>query len=109
MSARSLRGLQLIKQSIKVLQQNKQLFILPFLSTLICLALMSLVIAPLWHFLENQWQHHPTFTQTDLLFIILIFIVLFLCNLIILFFNATLINAVMAYCQHKPMTLPISL
>src|SRR3990167_7417032 len=99
------RSFQLIQQSLFVLRQYKQLLIFPLISSLACFAIVALIVMPLRHFADYQWQHSHLLYTKEIITIILILAVLFICNLIILFCNAALIAMARAYYQQKPVNL----
>lgn len=107
MSGRMIRGLQLIKFSLQILGQHKQLLLFPLASTVICLALIMLLIAPSWYLIGQQWLHQHTLHTKEIMIIIFILAILFLCNLVILFCNAALIAITMAYDKQDSIKLSI--
>ncbi len=99
------RGWQLTKQSLAVLRKHKALIVFPLISAITCLILVSLILSPLLHLEVLQLQHREAFYQKDVILLVLLLLILFICNLVIFFCNAALISATQNYLTHKPVRL----
>lgn len=105
MANRIQRGWELTKQSLQILKANKQILLFPIISGIVCSAILSLIVRPLWHIEYNYLQTGQQHALSTTLGIIALIVALFVCNLIVIFCNAALIATIANYFKTQKLSL----
>jgi hypothetical protein len=87
-------GWELVKQSFRVLQEEKQLLVFPLLSGIACLAVLAGFVIPLWGTPQAQALLQNRQMPNDPLSYALLFLFYFVNYFVIVFFNSALIACV---------------
>jgi hypothetical protein len=96
-------GWQLVKQSFRVLQDDKRLIIFPFLSGIACLIVLASFLVPLWGSPQAKAIMETKQMPHDPLSYILMFLFYFCNYFVIVFFNSALVAcAIGRFRGHEP-------
>ncbi|MBN2581044.1 MAG: hypothetical protein JXB10_18825 [Pirellulales bacterium] len=87
-------GWELVKQSFRVLQEEKQLLVFPLLSGIACMAALASFVLPLWGTPQAQALLQNRQMPGDPLSYALLFLFYFVNYFVIVFFNSALIACV---------------
>lgn len=102
MPSRFQTGLQLAKQSLVIIQENKKLLIFPAISSILTTAIFIFAIEPIYKLEDQAWRAKQVSHETIYIAFAAILIGFILINMILLTFNTAMTACVMKHIQKEP-------